>query len=311
MDSFFFNITDTAYRITELFRDGQKHITRVDISNGLVFFDISISLSLDSKKIVDIKNLDRMIFIVSAITGIISLQDKNNHKNYVVKEKQTALFGSSRQNLTITIEPSENINIFILFISDFFIKRYLSSKKNDPINFVSDKLQKDISMELISLRPTDALSVYLCKQIVNSKKREQLNSIICEHLAIEYLIRHLSLIDVLDVESFSFEELGVAQKVKEIVLKNFRNPPTIKQLTYLCATNEFKLKSYFKKVYKTTVYAYIQKLRLEEANILLRDGILSINEIAKEVGYKNQGYFSGLFYKTYGVYPKDLIKSIS
>lgn len=60
-----------------------------------------------------------MIFIVSAITGIISLQDKNNHKNYVVKEKQTALFGSSRQNLTITIEPSENINIFILFISDF------------------------------------------------------------------------------------------------------------------------------------------------------------------------------------------------
>lgn len=82
------------------------------------------------------------------------------------------------------------------------------------------------------------------------KKREQLNSIICEHLAIEYLIRHLSLIDVLDVESFSSEELGVAQKVKEIVLKNFRNPPTIKQLTYLCATNEFKLKSYYKKFIK-------------------------------------------------------------
>ena len=42
MDSFFFNITDTKYKITKLFEEKNNHITRVDISNGVVFFDINL-----------------------------------------------------------------------------------------------------------------------------------------------------------------------------------------------------------------------------------------------------------------------------
>ncbi len=306
MDSLFFNITDTAYKVTQVFRQEQKYVTRVDISNGLVFFDIS--LSLDKPKIIEISNSDRMMFLASVSGGNCLLKNKTNNKNYTITTSKIGLFTSSKQNLTITIEPSENINIFIVLVADFFIKRYLSSNKNDPINFIYEKLKKDISLELISLRPIDALSFYLSHQIKDAKKNGQMNSIICEHRIIEYLIHQLLLIDILDNENFSDEELNIAKKAKGIILENFKNPPTIKQLAHLCSTNEFKLKSYFKRVYKTTIYASIQKLRLDEANILLKDRLLNIGEIAKEVGYKNQGHFSGLFYKTYGVYPKDLIK---
>ena len=57
-----------------------------------------------------------------------------------------------------------------------------------------------------------------------------------------------------------------------------------------------------------TTYNYIQKLRLEKANLLLKEQILNIGTIAKRVGYKHQGHFSKLFFKNFGVYPKDLLK---
>ena len=38
MDSFFFNITDTSYKVSSLSEDKNEIIKRVDISNGIVFF---------------------------------------------------------------------------------------------------------------------------------------------------------------------------------------------------------------------------------------------------------------------------------
>ena len=61
-------------------------------------------------------------------------------------------------------------------------------------------------------------------------------------------------------------------------------------------------------MYHITIYGYVQKLRLEEANLLLKEKNLTIGEIAKKVGYRHQGHFSKLFFATYGVYPKALLK---
>ena len=134
-----------------------------------------------------------------------------------------------------------------------------------------------------------------------------MNSIRCEHSVIEFLIHRLSLFDMYD-STIMEEELYIAKKAKSYLLKNFVSAPTIHILAHLCATNESKLKIVFKKVYKMTIYSYIQKLRLEKANQLLKDQVLNIGEIAKDVGYKHQGHFSKLFFETYGVYPKDLLK---
>jgi AraC-like DNA-binding protein len=53
----------------------------------------------------------------------------------------------------------------------------------------------------------------------------------------------------------------------------------------------------------------VQKLRLEEANLLMKEEQLTIGEIASRVGYRHRGHFSKLFFATYGVYPKELIKA--
>ena len=307
MDSFFFNITDTCYKLTELFKYNEQHVFRVDISSGLVFFDISLSLSRE--KSLSLKNLDRMNFIVSVRSGKCLIKDKLTDKEFNLTENSTYLFATSRQDMDITIEQSDKAEIFILFIGDFFIKRYLSENPYEPINFLYKKLQQEISLELVHKTPTDALSLYLIDKIVHAKHSEKMNSIISEHRAIEYMIHRFSLLDLNIPAELTSEEIEVAGLAKQAILQNYIKPPTIKELARHVGTNDFKLKKYFKKVYQTTIYAYVQKIRLERANLLLRENLMSVAEIANEVGYKHQGHFSAIFFKTYGVYPKDLKNS--
>ncbi len=139
MDSFFFNITDRCYKITELFKHNEQHVIRVDISNGLIFFDISLSLT--KERVLRLKNLDRMNFIVSVRHGKCLIKDNIVQSSFKLGENNTYLFATSRQDMEITIEQSEKSEIFILFIGDFFIKRYLSDNENEPINFLYKKLQ--------------------------------------------------------------------------------------------------------------------------------------------------------------------------
>lgn len=306
MDSFFFNITDTKYKTTKLYEKDSEHITRVDISNGVVFFDINLLEHEDM--IFPIKNLDRMIAISSVQNGNFLINDHIQNQNFNSKKDEINIFCSSRQNFSLEIKKSKETNIFILFIADFFLKRYLSSNPYEPLDFLYNKIQGEISLELVNSQPIDALSLYIIEKILSSKEYSSMNSIRYEHNVMEFMIHRFSLLDIYE-EDINEEELNTAKNAKAHLLKTYVNPPTIKELAHICATNESKLKTIFKKVYKMTIYNYVQKLKLEKANLLLKDKVLNIGEIAKDVGYKHQGHFSKLFYETYGVYPKDLLKN--
>lgn len=305
MDSFFFNITHESYKRTELLKNENGYIRRVDISNGLVFFDISLASHED--KFYKIKNLDRMVVMSVVKEGSFSITDKVSEKVYTSKSDDSAIYCSSRQDFTLELKKAKRTEIFVLFIADFFFKRYLGRDKNEPIDFLYEKIQDELSLIMIDSKPIDALTLYLVDKIIHKNKTHSMNSIIGEHRVIEFMIHRLSLLDMVD-ESIDKDERDIATRAKGYLLKSFVDPPTIQVLAHLCATNESKLKIAFKKVYKITIYSYIQKLRLEEANLLLKEQVLTIGKIAKEVGYRHQGHFSKLFFKTYGVYPKDLLK---
>jgi len=304
MESFFFNITDTRYKATELFRCKEEYFTRVDISNGIVFLE---SKMCNRTKQVHLKNLDRMVMIVMVKEGSLSINDHIGDRKESLKEGEMGIYCSSRQDMTLTIDQTKRSDIFILFIADFFLKRYLSTQQNEPIDFLYSKIQKEISLEHIHTQPIDALSLYIVEKILNVSQNDCMRSIRTEHRVIEFMIHRFSLLDIL-IEGIAPEELELASRAKAVLLQDFIYPPTVQTLARLCATNESKLKKVFKKVYQTTLYGYVQKLRLDEANVLLREENLTIGEIAKRVGYKHQGHFSKLFFATYGVYPKELMK---
>jgi AraC-like DNA-binding protein len=304
MDSFFFNITDTRYKITQLLKESKGYLNRVDISNGIVFLESKLS---GQNQEILLQNLDRMVIIVMVHKGALTIHDHIIEDEKCVKEGEIGIFCSSRQDMTLTMQKSKDSNIFVLFVADFFLKRYLSGTKNEPIDFLYEKIQKEVSLEEINLLPMDALSLYIVEKLLNVSVDDKMQSIRAEHRVVEFMIHRFSLLDIF-AEDITTDEVELASRAKAILLQDFIHPPTVQTLAHLCATNESKLKKVFKKVYRTTLYSYVQKLRLEEANLLLKEESLSIGEIAKKVGYRHQGHFSKLFFSTYGVYPKALIK---
>jgi AraC-like DNA-binding protein len=303
MESFFFNTTNNRYKRTSLLSRDKSYFDRVDISNGVVFFEGKL---FHQAKEIKIKNLDRLVMIVMVKEGIVTLQDYISAKKELLRQGDVGIYCSSRQDISLQINKTSKTDVFILFIADFFMKRYLSGSINEPIDFLYSKTQKEFSLEKIDIQPIDALTLYIVNRLLNVFEKERMQSIRAEHRVIEFMIHRFTILDILD-EKISKEDLLLAKRAKVILLDNFVSPPTIRVLAHLCATNESKLKKIFKKVYKTTLHSYVQKLRLEKANYLLKEQIFTIGEIAKEVGYKHQGYFSKLFFDTYGVYPRELI----
>jgi AraC-like DNA-binding protein len=300
MESLFFNITRTRYKITPLSSQGNGYCNRVDISNGIVFFE-GKKVSLQQ---MDFDYLDRMVMIVMVEKGRVEIVDhENRHHKETVEASQVAIFCSSRQHMTMQCVQAD---VFVLFVADFFLKRYLSGNSREPIDYLYEKLQYDISLAKVSLLPVDALSRYIVQQLTGIQKERQMQSIRAEHRVLAFMIHRFSLLDIF--EDMSPEEIALASKAKAILLEDFAAPPTLETLAHRCATNTSKLKKVFKKIYGTTIYAYIQKLRLEEANILLEETDMTIGQIAQKVGYRHQGHFSKLFFSHYGVYPKALLK---
>ena len=300
MESLFFNTPKQRYQISELFNSKGEYLRKVDISNGIFFYDVSLK---KSTRTIRLKNLDRMLIFLIVKSGDIYMEEFKERRGSHVKENSITIYGSTRQDFSFKISGE----VFMLFVADFFLKQYLSFDKSEPIDFLYEKIQGDFVLEKINQQPLDALSLYFIEKIVQIDADKKMQSLRCMHRIIEFMVHRFSLLDRLD-ETIDEEELRIATRAKEEILRSFIAPPTIEQLAHLCATNESKLKKVFKRVYKSTIYTYVQRLRLEEANLLLREECMTIGEVAKRVGYKHQGHFSKLFFGVYGVYPKDLLK---
>jgi AraC-like DNA-binding protein len=300
MESLFFNTPNQRYLKSNIYKREDEYLTRVDVSNGVLFYDASIH---HKSKTIKIQNLDRMVMIVVAKDGILDISNHIDNTKHRQKANTISIYCSSKQDFLLEIKGE----VFLLFIADFFLKRYLSFTIDEPIDFLYEKIQNEVALEQINQQPTDALSLYIVNKIIKSSDESSMISIKCMTIVMEFITHRLSLLDMVD-KQIAKEELELALRAKEELLANFATPPTIDELSHICATNTSKLKKSFKLVYKSTIYSYIQKLRLEEANLLLREEQMTIGEIAKRVGYRHQGHFSKLFFETYGVYPKDLLR---
>ncbi|MDD4844420.1 MAG: AraC family transcriptional regulator [Anaerotignum sp.] len=80
-------------------------------------------------------------------------------------------------------------------------------------------------------------------------------------------------------------------------------PLTLEQLSKIACMGTTKLKQTFKMMNQCTITEYIQNRRMAQAEFLLSRTDLSIEQIAKMVGYSNPSRFAELFHKNTGILP--------
>jgi len=190
MESLFFNTPTQRYKTTKLFRSDDEYLTKIDISNGIFFYDTS----LKKPQSIQLKNLDRMVMIPVIKQGSLTIQNHAQETTQRLQSNSITIYCSSRQNFSLIIQGE----IFILFIADFFLKQYLSFNPNEPIDFLYNKIQGELSLEQINQQPIDALSLYIIEKIRHTKEDRDMHSIRCMHRIIELIIHRLSLLDMID-----------------------------------------------------------------------------------------------------------------
>jgi transcriptional regulator GlxA family with amidase domain len=84
---------------------------------------------------------------------------------------------------------------------------------------------------------------------------------------------------------------------------NFRQPHAVAAVVKHCGIPERSLKRRFSIATGSTLMAYVQNLRIEEAKRLLEAGATAADDIAPLVGYENAAFFRRLFKRLTGLTP--------
>jgi len=116
------------------------------------------------------------------------------------------------------------------------------------------------------------------------------------------LLTHAAADDVVaDVESDR-----IVQQAIHYLSTQYAEPITIELMAESIGYNRAYLSRLFKRHTKVTPVAFLQKLRVDKARLLLRERLeLTVEQIAASVGFHDPLYFSKQFRRWYGVSPTE------
>jgi len=95
-------------------------------------------------------------------------------------------------------------------------------------------------------------------------------------------------------------------QVKDILLSNLDNPPSLLEISKQIGLNTTKLKKEFKEVFGVPVFKYLQNERLILAHKLISENNISVQEAAWQVGYDSLSSFSNAFAQKFGYRPSQV-----
>jgi AraC family transcriptional regulator, transcriptional activator of the genes for pyochelin and ferripyochelin receptors len=145
--------------------------------------------------------------------------------------------------------------------------------------------------------------------ILDCQLTGNLRKLFIEAKVIELLtlqLQHYRGINGTDTQVLKKSEQQLMHEVKSFLLTNFCDEHSLKSLALHFGINEFKLKKNFKLQFGQTIFDFIFDLKMDHAYRLLREGERLVNEVSREVGYKNPNHFATAFAKKFGVSPSKL-----
>ncbi|KXX70365.1 AraC family transcriptional regulator [Flammeovirga sp. SJP92] len=107
----------------------------------------------------------------------------------------------------------------------------------------------------------------------------------------------------------SQEEIDLYHKIKDYLLQDYENIPTIATIAKEFGIGETKLKERFKSIFGKPIFKFITTHRMLDAHRLIEMTDKPVSTVAKEVGYPHLSKFSMVFKKHYGYTPTELRKN--
>ncbi|MDR6550576.1 response regulator [Paenibacillus qinlingensis] len=120
-----------------------------------------------------------------------------------------------------------------------------------------------------------------------------------------FVIEKMTYLEMASNELRNSKSRRIIREVEDIIRRMYDQNLTIGQLAGEVFMSPGHLQTLFKKEMGQTINDYITQVRLEKAQLLLKDASIKIYEVANQVGYQDTYYFTKIFKKVVGVNPME------
>ena len=243
------------------------------------------------------------------LEGKISFRYNNGSYTLDLKENNSLILFNPSTNLPIDATFQKNTRYLSLLIT---IKKFhgLFSELTDDISFLSQENsdKKYYKENIISPQ----ISIIL-NQIINEKLSENVKNLYLKGKIFELLGIYFNDSNDLNIDQCPFlaDEKNVVKikMAKEIIIKNFENPPSLKELSTEVEIPLKNLKTGFKQIYGNTVFGFLTDYKMNTASKMLSSRSFNVNEVSTHLGYSSSSHFINVFKKKFGITPKKYLSS--
>lgn len=227
-------------------------------------------------------------------------------------------FHSSQEKLKILSKEA------ILFQCDSFFVEFLSTRAEEEVEVIAIHLYPDILKQIYA----NELPNTIIEDSLNTKSKKIVDSQMISKFieSLDFYFDNPNLVndDLLELKIKELVLLLIQSNNIESVLELIKNLYSSKLTNFkdiialhtysnlgmedfakLCQMSLSTFKREFKKEFDTTPLKYFTGKRIKKAESLLRNGEMTISEIAFETGYNDPQYFARTFKKNKGITPTE------
>lgn len=174
------------------------------------------------------------------------------------------------------------------------------------------KVQKEEASELLTeIQYLDPEMVRLINSILQYDCRDAHAGLYFESVVNQLLIRFIHRLDKLEgtrPRIYTLQDIQLAERAKVLIETELDKAYTTAQLARKLGTNTYKLKTTFKFLFDTTVYAFSKAARMKHAKDLLLESNYTQHNIGLLIGYPDQSNFHIAFKNYFGITPEQFRK---
>lgn len=278
----------------------------IDLNEGLSFIETKFKTNRDLSIVSKVDDETPRIVLTASLSGKTAYHDHKN--NHVVFSSGTCTITTFKSSIGERLYKNGDYSHQLrLTIRKSWLDKYLG-------NEISDGLFSKDNLKIISSKVLDHKSLLMAQQIAHFREGGHLCKLSLHGNALMLLATQLSYALEEDnkskVPAGEEKQIELVHAARDILIKEFRSPPSIKDLASLLGTNQFKLKMLFHKYLNTTPYSIVTDMRMNASHALLSKGSLTIGEISQNVGYSHVSNFSLAFKRYFGVSPKEFRRGL-
>lgn len=276
-------------------------------------FDI-LTLSSDFEDDIQVKNLEDTTHVS------LHFQIQGSSTANISGLPAGMTMGTSQNNLIHCVQPTSTF----IFPKQKNYRYVCVGLKQDFFREVLAECGSDFELFINKSRTQETFSLYQSNQPTSADQLLAINAIqnppIADSLRVAYIrskVKELLFLTVSGYHQektkehfpFNSRDRDKLYAVQEYITQHFLLPHSLESLSKTFLLNEFKLKKGFKVLFGTTVFKYIQTLRLNFAFTLLKDSAYSQSEVAVTIGYESETAFIRAFKEFAGITPGVVIKN--